>query len=232
MTPSAAAAPETAECAAAWADPSRDRATTLAVLYAIESAQPAISETKRAGLIEHYGAVAGLMLPYLKDRPVSMARYPDGITGHRIFQKNAPDYFPDWITLATVQKKDGVLHQVICDKPATLVYLANQACIEMHVFLGPTDRLDHPDQLVVDLAPPGAEGFGTARRTALWLRALVEDELEAACFVKTTGGRGLHVHVPLDRSADFDPPHRHAARLDVRAGSAGPDAAVVNTRRN
>lgn len=73
----------------------------------------------KGDLIEHYHAVAGRMLPYLKDRPVSMARYPDGITGHRIVQKNVPDYFPGWVTMATVQKKDGVLHQVICDKSAT-----------------------------------------------------------------------------------------------------------------
>ena len=92
-------------------------------------------EITKGDLIEYYGEMACRMPPYLRDRPIAMARYPDGIAGHRIFQKNVPDNFPDWVTRAEVEKQDGVLRQVICDKPATLVYLANQACIELHVFL-------------------------------------------------------------------------------------------------
>ena len=83
-------------------------------------------------LAEYYHRVAPNMLPYLKDRPLALARYPDGITGHRIFQKNVPGYFPDWVSRVEVAKQDGTLHQVVADKPATLVYLANQGCIELH----------------------------------------------------------------------------------------------------
>jgi bifunctional non-homologous end joining protein LigD len=166
----------------------------------------------KGDLIEYYRRIAGRMLPYLADRPVSMARYPDGITGQRIFQKNVPGYFPDWITRATVQKKEGTLRHVICDKPATLVYLANQGCIELHVFLSRIDRVDNPDQFVVDL-DPGPGGFPTARQAALWLRDLLTGELDVTPFVKTTGGRGLHVHVPLDRRASFDDARAFAADL-------------------
>ena len=155
-------------------------------------------------LAEYYAQVAGRMLPYLRDRPIAMARYPDGITKQRIFQKNPADYFPDWITSVEVKKQDGTLRHVICDKAATLVYLANQACIEFHVFGSRTPDLDRPDQIVVDFDPEDQRGFGDARRCALWLRALLEDELGLTCYVKTTGGKGLHVHIPLNRREDFD----------------------------
>lgn len=187
--------------------------------------------TKR-DLTGYYQAVAGRMLPYLAGRPVIMARYPDGITGPRIIQKNVPGYFPRWVTRATVKKQGGTVEHVICDKPATLVYLANQACIETHIFLSRTGRLDHPDQLVVDLDPAGDAGFGMARRCALWLRALLEDELGVTSFVKTTGGKGLHVHVPLDRRAGFDEVRDVAAGLAAVLAARHPDAVTTEQRRD
>jgi DNA primase len=78
-------------------------------------------EITKGELVEYYHGMAGRMLPYLRRRPIAMARFPDGITGQRIFAKNVPGYFPGWITRAEVRKQDGKLHHVICDKPATLV---------------------------------------------------------------------------------------------------------------
>jgi len=101
-----------------------------------------------------------------------------------------PDYFPDWVSRAEVGKQHGTLTHVICDKPATLIYLANQACIEPHVFLSRVASLGHPDQLVFDLDPPDDEHFDDARRAALALRDLLEGELGLTSFVKTTGGKG------------------------------------------
>jgi bifunctional non-homologous end joining protein LigD len=158
----------------------------------------------KAGLVGYYRAVAGRMLPLLADRPVTLMRYPDGITGHRIVQKNAPDYFPDWITRVAAPKQGGSVSYVLCDKPATLAYLANSAAIELHVFLSRTGALEDPDQVVFDLDPPAGAGFGDVTRAARLLRGLLEDDLGLTAFVKTTGGKGLHVHVPLDGSADFD----------------------------
>ncbi len=112
---------------------------------------PGRDEITKGDLIEYYAQVADRMLPYLRERPIAMARYPDGISGQRIFQKNVPDYFPDWVTRAEVKKQNAALHHVICDKPATLVYLANQACIELHAFLSRVGRLDSPGS--ADLRP-------------------------------------------------------------------------------
>ncbi len=167
-------------------------------------------------LIEYYGHVADWMLPYLRDHPIAMARFPDGITRQRIFQKNPAGYYPDWVTSVEVKKQGGTLRHVVCDKAATLLYLANQACIEFHVFLSRVDSLECPDQVVVDFDPADAGGFGDARRCALWLRNLLESELGLTCYVKTTGGKGLHVHLPLNRRQDFEEARgfaRDAARV-------------------
>ena len=174
----------------------------------------------KGDLIRYYESVAPAMLPYLRGRPLVMERYPDGITGHGVVQKNVPGYFPDWVSRAEVPKQHGgTLCQVVGDKPATLVYLANQGCIEVHVFLSALGALDRPDQLVFDLDPPDGDHFGEARRTALDLRELLEGELGLTAYVKTTGGKGLHVHVPLRPLDDFDSVRGFAREIaDLRVG--------------
>jgi bifunctional non-homologous end joining protein LigD len=189
-------------------------------------------EITKGDLIEYYAQVADWMLPYLRERPVAMARYPEGITGQRIFQKNVPDYFPGWITRAEVKKQDGVLHHVICDKPATLVYLANQASIELHVFLSTVGRLDRPDQVVFDLDPPDADHFGDVRLAALRLRELLADELGLTSFVKTTGGKGLHVHVPLRADGGFDAARGFARQVGGLLVTRMPDVVTIEQRKD
>jgi bifunctional non-homologous end joining protein LigD len=186
----------------------------------------------KGDLIEYYGDMAERMLPYFRDRPVTMMRYPDGITGPRIVQKNIPRYFPGWVSRTEVKKEGGTVWHVLADKPATFVYLANQACIELHVFLSRTDRLDHPDQLVVDLDPPDSGEFDQARRCALWLRTLLEDELGLTSYVKTTGGRGLHVHVPLDRREGFDEVRAFAREAAGVVAARHPDVLTVEQRKD
>jgi bifunctional non-homologous end joining protein LigD len=186
----------------------------------------------KGDLIEYYAQVSDWMLPYLRERPAAMARYPEGITGQRIFQKNVPDYFPGWITRAEVKKQGGVLHHVICDKPATVVYLANQACIELHVFLSRLERLDRPDQLVFDLDPPDADHFGDVRLAALRLRELLAGELGLTSFVKTTGGKGLHVHVPLRADSDFDAVRGFARQVGGLLVTRMPDVVTIEQRKD
>ena len=185
----------------------------------------------KGDLVAYYQRAAEMMLPWLRDRPVAMRRYPDGITGPAIMQKNVPNYFPDWITRAEVPKQGGSLQQVICDKPATVVYLANQACIELHAFLSRLGRLDDPDQLIFDLDPPDANRFGDVRTIALGLRHLLEDELGLATFVKTTGGKGLHVHVPLNATADFDTAREFTQEVAALLAARNPDLATTEQRR-
>ncbi|MGA3154553.1 MAG: non-homologous end-joining DNA ligase [Streptosporangiaceae bacterium] len=182
-------------------------------------------------LVEYYRVVASRMLPYLRSRPLVLARYPDGITGERFFQKNIPDYFPAWISRAEVAKQDGVVQHVIGDKAATLVYLANQGCIELHVFLSRVGRIDHPDQIVFDLDPPGPGRFGDVRIAALHLRALLEGELGLATFVKSTGGSGLHIHVPLNGRADFGTARDFTRQAAALLAARYPDLVTTEQRK-
>lgn len=171
-------------------------------------------------LVGYYRRLAPRLLPHLRGRPLAMVRLPDGLDGESFLQKEVPDYFPGWVRRVPVPKRDGVLEQVVCDHAATLVYLADKACVEPHVFLSHADRLDYPDQMVFDLDPPDVDRFGSAREAALASRALLEDELGVTTLVKTTGGKGLHVHVPLDRRNSFDEvrelAHRAARLLSER----------------
>jgi len=189
-------------------------------------------EVTKGDLVQYYLAVADRMLPLIDERPVTMIRYPNGITAHPILQKNTPDYFPDWITRAEVAKQGGSVHHVICDKRATLAYLANQACIELHVFLSRVGSLDHPDQLIFDLDPPDDEQFAGVRRAALLLRELLESELGLTAYVKTTGGKGLHVHVPLDAAEGFDAVRQLARQAGGVLAARAPDLVSTEQRKD
>jgi bifunctional non-homologous end joining protein LigD len=178
-------------------------------------------DLRKGDLIDYYRMVAPRMLPYLRERPVVMARYPDGVTGDAILQKNVSRYFPDWIKRVEVERigRGGAVCQVVVDRPETLIYLANQACIELHVLLSRVAALHQPDQLVFDLDPPAEEAFDDVRRCALDLRRLLEEDLGLTTYVKTTGGKGLHVHVPLRPNEGFDPVRdfaRAVAELMIR----------------
>jgi bifunctional non-homologous end joining protein LigD len=209
----------------------RDGSITVELSHPGKVLFPADGVTK-ADLVSYYLAVADRMLPLIAERPVTMIRYPDGITAHPILQKNAPDYFPDWITRAEVAKQGGSVRHVICDKRATLAYLANQACVEVHVFLSRVGSLEHPDQLIFDLDPPDDEQFAGVRRAALLLRELLESELGLTAYVKTTGGKGLHVHVPLDAAQDFDAVRQLARQAGGVLAARAPDLVSTEQRKD
>jgi bifunctional non-homologous end joining protein LigD len=166
---------------------------------------------RKSDLIDYYERVAPVMLPHLSGRPLSLERYPDGIDAEGFMQKNASAYFPKWIRRARLAKQDGAVAHVVADDAPTLVYLANQACVSLHVGLSRIDRIDHPDRMVLDLDPSDRD-FEKVRRAARDARALLE-EVGLVPFLQTTGSRGLHLWVPLDRSADFDQVRALAASL-------------------
>lgn len=158
----------------------------------------------KGDLIDYYERISDRIVPHLRDRAVVLQRFPDGIHGEGFYQKQAAHHFPDWIRTVRVEvgTPDGSQELVVCDRKATLAYLANQACVTLHPWLSRRDRIDRPDLLVVDVDPPEEE-FEPARRAALRVRELF-DELGIVSFAKLTGSRGVHVVAPLDRSEDFD----------------------------
>lgn len=154
-------------------------------------------------LVHYYEQIADYMLPYLKDRPLTMHRFPDGIAKKGFYQKNASGYFPDWIKTIKIKKKGGWVNHVICDTKETLVYLAAQGVITFHVTLSKVDRLDYPDKLIFDLDPPDNR-FAPVVKGAMKLRHLLEKDLHLSTFVMLTGSKGLHLVVPLCRTENFD----------------------------
>lgn len=181
-------------------------------------------------LAEYYQHIASTMLPYLRDRPVTMERYPDGIEGSRLIQKRAASYFPRWIQTVSMEKQNGTVRHVICQDAATLVYLSNQACITPHVWLSRIDKPHHPDHMIFDLDPSG-DDFRAVCRAALTLRQLLERE-QLHAFVKTTGSRGLHVLVPLNRRADFDEVRAFARDIATQLVDSDPKHLTVDVRKD
>jgi bifunctional non-homologous end joining protein LigD len=155
----------------------------------------------KAELARYYADVAPAMLPHIAGRPLNLERYPDGIDGPRIIQQRAGGHFPAWIRRVTVPKRGGTVAHVVASDAATLVYLADQACITLHAWLSRADRLDRPDRLIFDLDPSG-EAPEAVRSAARDLGALLRD-LGLEPFAMATGSRGYHVVVPLQRRADF-----------------------------
>jgi bifunctional non-homologous end joining protein LigD len=180
-------------------------------------------------LAEYYAAVGSVMLPHVRGRPVAMERYPDGIHGPRFYHKEVGGSVPPWIHTATVRKEKGELTQVVCEDVATLVFLADRASITPHVWLSRVDRPDHPDQLIFDLDPLEGQ-FSEARRVALVLRKLLAD-LKLPSVAKTTGSKGIHVMVPLDRSADYVAVRGFARGVAGVLAARDPESITVEVRK-
>jgi bifunctional non-homologous end joining protein LigD len=165
----------------------------------------------KGDIVSYYAAIAAWMLPHLRKRRLTMQRWQKGIDGESFFQKEISDYFPDWVHRVTVPKHGGVVTHVVCDDAATLVYLANQNCLTPHVGLARVDRIDHPDQLVIDL-DPAKDDFEIVRSVAFSLKEVL-DQIGLVSVIKTTGSRGLHVVIPLDRKLPFEEVREHARQI-------------------
>jgi len=162
------------------------------------------SKITKNDLINYYLNIADFILPHMKNRPLTLQRFVDGADHPGFYQKNASDYFPGWIKTEPITKKDdGEVNYVVCNDAATLVYLVNQLTITFHTWLSRTDALNFPDRMIFDL-DPSSKNFSEIRAAARLLRNFLENDLDLDTFLMTTGSRGLHVVVPLDRDEDFD----------------------------
>ena len=174
----------------------------------------------KADLAEYYEHVSDAMLTHIARRPLNYERFPDGIDGHRIFQQHASDHFPNWIARVDVPARKGTVEHVVARDAATLVYLAGQACITFHRWLSRSDSLDRPDQLVIDL-DPSVHKPAEVRRAALTFGRLLR-ELGLDPWAMTTGSRGYHVVVSLQRRGDHDQVRGFARDLAKLAAAREP----------
>ncbi len=153
-------------------------------------------------LASYYEMIATLMLPHLRRRPVTMERYHRGIGAPGFFQKDVSKGFPEWLERVEVPKHGGTVHHPLANDTRSLLWLANQNSITIHVWPSRAPNLYNPDICVFDLDPSQEDAFDTLRAAALSLRDLL-DELGLPSWIKTSGSKGFHIAVPLDGKSDF-----------------------------
>jgi bifunctional non-homologous end joining protein LigD len=191
---------------------------------------PSVDITKRR-YVDYLDAMSERMLPWLRGRPVTLIRAPDGVGGKRYFQKAVSSYAPEWIRTVRIPAPSAGrdVDFVVCDDRATLLWLGNQASLEFHLAPVRADRLDRPDLLVVDIDPP--EGSFEAAAEVALLVLDVLDDAGVATGVKTTGGKGLHVVAPIERRYDADQLRGAAARLTSIVAARRPDLVTNEFRK-
>jgi bifunctional non-homologous end joining protein LigD len=164
---------------------------------------PAEGYTK-GDLVAYYKAIAPWLLPYLRDRPLVLTRFPDGIEGKSFFQKDAPAYAHDFVRTVRMYSAESEreLNYFVCDDESALLYIANMGAIPLHIWGSRVATLETPDWCILDLDPKEAP-FAHVVTVARAIRAMA-DEIGLPCFVKTSGSTGLHVLVPLGRQCTYE----------------------------
>jgi bifunctional non-homologous end joining protein LigD len=156
-------------------------------------------------VIDYYTRVAPALLPHLRDRPLTLKRYPNGVEGGHFYEKQCPSHRPDWVRSEPVELSSKTIHFCICDDLPTLVWLANLADLELHPSLSKVPEVERPTLMAFDLDPGQGTGLAECCEVALILRDALGD-LGLECFPKTSGSKGIQVYVPLN-AADVDYDH-------------------------
>ena len=182
-------------------------------------------------LIDYYQRIAPYMIPYVKNRLMTLQRFPKGIEGDGFYQKNTPDYFPAFIERKKVRKKsDGIVKYLMCNNAATLVYATNQGMITPHITLSKTDKLQYPDRIIFDLDPPSHFSFADLIDVAYMLKDIIEAH-HLIPFVMTTGSRGLHVVIPIKREYTFKKVKKWAQLIAQDVVSAWPKKLTIEVSK-
>ena len=165
---------------------------------------PKVGFTK-GEVIDYYIRVASVLLPHLKDRPLTMKRYPDGVEGEFFYEKNCPEHRPKWVQTAQVwsESNDRIMNYCLVQDLPTLVWAANLADLELHTSLSRKDDMTCPTMMVFDLDPGAPAGIIQCCQVGLWLRDLL-GKMKLKSFAKTSGSKGLQVYVPLNTAVTYD----------------------------
>ena len=185
----------------------------------------------KGDLLAYLDEVAEHLLPNLRGRPLSVIRYPDGIEGFSFYQKNTPKYAPDWVRTIELPAENarGRVRYTLCNSRRVLRWLANQAAIELHPWLSRVDRIERPTHLVMDLDPP-ENAFDRVVEVAFAVRDVLR-ELGLESALKTSGSKGLHIYVPLQRRYGYGRVRAFAEELAARVAERAPDLATTQFRR-
>jgi bifunctional non-homologous end joining protein LigD len=184
----------------------------------------------KLGLAHHYERVAEAMLPHVRDRPLALEAFPQGIDRPGFYLKSIPRHFPSWIATANVPKKGGSLTQVVADNAATLVYLASQNVVTPHAWLSRADEPHTPDRLILDFDPAPGVGFAEVRSAARETGERLRDA-GLVPYAMVTGSRGVHVVCPLRRGPSFGVVHSYARSLAEAMVADDPKHLTLEWRR-
>lgn len=179
----------------------------------------------KGDLIEYYRSVAQWLLPFLRDRPLVMTRFPDGIDGKSFFQKDAPEWSPEWIRRESVWSDGKETHYFVADDVESLLYVINMGSIPLHIWSSRVETLERPDWSILDLDPKEAP-FSAVVEVALAIKDLCDD-IALPCYVKTSGSSGLHVLVPLGLQCTYEQGKTLAELLARVTAARRPDVTTV-----
>ncbi len=184
---------------------------------------------RKEDFVTYYAKVAPLMLPHVHNRPISMFRFPHGLREEGFFQKNIPDYFPKWMKRTTVTHKGSKITYVMANDEASLVYLSTQMVIP-HIWPVRADKLEYPDKMIFDLDPSSNDVTKT-QQVALLIKKFL-DQLQLPSYIMTTGNKGYHIVVPLDRSTSQEEVRTFALKIVQVLAHAYPNMITANMRKD
>jgi bifunctional non-homologous end joining protein LigD len=186
----------------------------------------------KGDVIDYYVRVSPVLLPHLKDRPITLKRYPDGVEGIFFYEKRCPPHRPKWIKTIKVAKTEGgeIDYCVINDLPS-LIWAANLADLELHTFLHKAPSISRPTAIAFDLDPGPPADIVLCCKVGLWLKGLF-DALNMQSFAKTSGSKGLQVYVPINSAATYDKTKAFSHAIAELLESQSPDTVVSKMQKS
>jgi bifunctional non-homologous end joining protein LigD len=185
---------------------------------------PKVGFTK-GQVIDYYIRVSEVLLPHLKDRPISLKRYPDGVEGFFFYEKQCPSHRPKWVKTAKVSKTGGEINYCVMNDLPALVWAANLADLELHTFLHRAPAIQRPTALAFDLDPGPPANIIQCCQVGLWLKGIF-DSLGLQSFPKTSGSKGMQVYVPLNTAVTYEKTKAFAHALALTLEKQHPEAVV------
>ena len=184
-------------------------------------------EISKKNIIDYYKKIAPIIHPHLKDRPINLLCIPEGVNQQSFYQKKIPKHYPSWLKATNIPlKQGGSQKQLLINDTETLIYLVSQGCITPHTWLSRHHRINYPDRLIFDIDPSKELDFKKVKKAA----ALIKTFLPIA-FLMTTGGKGLHIIVPLDAKNDFDETREQAKKFAKNISNEYPKQFTANSRK-
>ncbi len=188
----------------------------------------------KAQVIDYYIRIAPVLLPHLKNRPITLKRYPDGVDGFFFYEKQCPAHRPKWVKTATVPSQRRAEKQIeycVMDDLPALVWAANLADLELHTFLHRAPAITRPNALAFDLDPGAPADIVQCCQVGLWLKTIFE-EVKLESFPKTSGSKGLQVFVPLNTATTYDKTKAFAHALAQRLEREHPKMIVSRMQKS